>query len=451
MNRAIAYAEDDRDRERAQSAVPAGWSRRDVLVNLCLIAGSFTLSWGLVRYGAWTYASAGGINLTLSDIFFLVVLLLLLGRGQLNASPFGATTPVWFLGFLLFIGGLLASTLVNGDPLRWLSVAGQYVFALLAIPMILASFHRELLERCLVAFVMGVALSQAVTFVASFFVDYHDVWEFMGMDFITVRGRIGAFSGNANINGAMNIFGLLMALYAARRSLMSRWTLLPCAGFLVWGIFASASFTAFALAAIAVPLFCLIVWPRNTILFGVPALVVIVGLLASGAPLPGPFEERVAEALTSGDIEEAGTFAGRWQLATEAWRMSGGTLLFGYGADGYKEVSAFGAPVHVFPLLVLTEGGLVSLVGLVVMIVLLWVIGASLLKRDRIDSALTLGLLVVFTGFAFSAPHMYARLWIGPIMLAMLHSFAPRIQTYASEWTRQEELPDAPSAEHQLA
>ncbi|MBX7495812.1 hypothetical protein K3172_08075 [Qipengyuania sp. 6B39] len=451
MYRSTAYAEDDRDRERTETTVPAGWSRRDVLVNLCLIAGFFTLSWGLVRYGAWTYASAGGINLTLSDMFLLVVLLLLLGRGQLNASPFGATTPVWFLGFLLFIGGLLASTLVNGDPLRWLSVGGQYVFALLAIPMMLASFHRELLDRCMVAFVIGVALSQAVTFVASFFVDYHDVWEFMGMDFITVRGRIGALSGNANINGAMNTFGLLMALYAARRSLMPKWLLLPCAGFLVWGIIASASFTAFSLAAIAVPLFCLIVWPRNTILFGVPALVLVIGLLASGIPLPGAFEERVAEALTSGDIEEAGTFAGRWQLAIEAWRLSGGTLLFGYGADGYKEISAYGAPVHVFPLLVLTEGGLVSLVGLVVMILLLWAIGASLLKQDRVDSALTLGLLVVFTGFAFSAPHMYARLWIGPIMLAMLHGFAPRIESFARQGTRRAEPLPVPAAGHQLA
>src|SRR3546814_14363927 len=51
------------------------------------------------------------------------------------------------------------------------------------------------------------------------------------------------------------------------------------------------------------------------------AVAVAAGLfLASGAPLPKAFQERVGNAVESGDINQAGTFLNRSQIGRASWR-----------------------------------------------------------------------------------------------------------------------------------
>lgn len=415
-NREATYGEGNAFANSADhnSRKHSSFSRRIDVPFLFLFAGFFSLTWNIIR--------VENLNFTLSDFFFLALAAILLSTGRMNIRPFGSITPIWCCGLLLMLGGLFVSTIINADPIRWLSVASQYLFALLVMPMVIASFDRTTLDRCLAILVVGIAVSQAGAFIASLFFDYYDTWEYLGPDFITARGRIGALSGNSNANGAMVGYGLVVLVYVSHRRLLPGWALISSGAALVWGLIGSASFTAFALATLAVPVAFFIVSPRKALIGTVTAFVALAIFASADLPLPSAFEERVAGALASGELQQAGTFEGRWDIAKEAWELSGQTLVVGFGADGYRLVSASGAPVHVLPLLILTEGGLISLVGLLLLIAILWGYGISWIGSHRASAALVIGLLIIFTGFTLAAPHMYSRFWLGPVLLGILQS-----------------------------
>lgn len=396
-------------------AARAGDAQTRLLHGLLMVA-SLMLSWHIIRPSA--------INLTLSDAALLGALALLLIRGQLEPRPFGALTPLWLLGLALMQGGLMVSTLLGGEPLRWLIVCGQYLLAWLLLPAILMSVSRDIVWRCLIAFLLGVTASQAIALTASLFLDYQDTWDVVGLDFITATGRIGAFSGNANTNGGMIAFALPMLLFVLHKGLLPRWAGLLCGAILLGGLIATASFTAFAAAVIGLGLMALLSNPRRFLIIAVPFAVLLFGYILSGLPLPGPFESRVGAALTSGDLSSAGTFLGRLELLKESWNLAGGTIFVGYGADQYRQISAHLAPVHVFPMLILVEGGLIALIGLLAMIGVMLGQAVLGLRVDRYGGAMAIAIFAVFMVFAFSVPHMYARLWIGPLFLALAAIYA---------------------------
>ena len=89
------------------------------------------------------------------------------------------------------------------------------------------------------------------------------------------------------------------------------------------------------------------------------ALVVAVAaglFIASGAPLPETFQERVGGAVGSGDLSQAGTFVNRSELIEEAWTFAEGNILIGMGVDRYRELSNHDNPVHNLYLLIWNEG-----------------------------------------------------------------------------------------------
>ena len=164
----------------------------DKVLTLFLLIGVFSVSWHIAR--------PGNINFTISDAAFVVVLLGLIGTSRLNLAPFAGLSAAWLFSLILMLGALFVSTLVNGEITRWLIVALQYSFAYLLLPMMLASFGHKTLQRCVVFYVLGVTFSQAVGNIANIFFDYTDTAPYLGNNFITGMGRLGAFSGNANNN-----------------------------------------------------------------------------------------------------------------------------------------------------------------------------------------------------------------------------------------------------------
>jgi hypothetical protein len=141
--------------------------------------------------------------------------------------------------------------------------------------------------------------------------------------------------------------------------------------------------------------------------------------LASGLPLPKAFEERVAGAVTSGDLNEAGTFTDRAALIAEAWEMSEDHLLVGVGVDGLREISSHGAPVHEFHLLIWNEGGFMAFSGVIMLLLTMFSVAFLVVSRSRSEGALILATVVVFNIYTFSIPHMFSRIWILPVLLAM--------------------------------
>lgn len=377
-----------------------------------LLIGVFSVSWHIAR--------PGDANVTISDAAFLVVLAGLIGSSRLNMAPFAALTPAWMFSLLVMLGMLFISTLINGDVLRWLIVAVQYSFAYLLMPMMFASFDYRTLQRCVVFYVLGVTFSQVVGNIANVFFDYSDTAPYFGNNFITGMGRLGAFSGNANNNSAMTGFALILLFYVVGRKLMNPLLGLLCAVFLLWGLIASASFGGFVICLSASALVMMIRWPGKAV-FALLAVVAFAAFyLSSGLPLPAAFEQRVMGALSGGGLEEAGTFTGRMELAEEAWAMSGDTLLMGIGADSFRVVSAHQIPVHVFPLLLLTEAGLLGLIGFVGLLGLLWFQALVGVSKDPQRGIICVGVLLIFSLFTLTVPHMYARLWLAPVFIALL-------------------------------
>src|SRR3546814_2125665 len=103
--------------------VPAGheeiWDR---IARGCLLIAIFLSGWGLLRVGQ--------INLTFSDLFFLISFSISALRGRLSVTPFRSLTPFWLAGLVMLLGGLFIGSIINGDPLRWVNIALQYTVAL---------------------------------------------------------------------------------------------------------------------------------------------------------------------------------------------------------------------------------------------------------------------------------------------------------------------------------
>lgn len=397
-------------------AVPWRYRLRQLgTVRLLLGLGAFLMSWHIFRLGP--------VNFTLADAALASCMVLLATRRSLVSRPFGSLTVPFFLGLFLMLGGLLMGSAFNGDPLRWIVIAIQYLFAYMLVPMILMSAERAWLRRCLLYFVIGLALAQVIAIAASFLFTWDQLAPRMGFDFVTGKGRIGAFSGNANWNGALIAYSLPILFNAIHHRQISFVKSVPIFAALVWGLLGSASFTAFSAATLALGLFFLISNPGNLLKFGLPVLLLGTSYVALDLPLPAAFQERVAGAIESGDMDQAGTFVGRKALVEDAWKMANDTILVGVGADMFREVSVYGMPVHVFPLLILTEGGVFALLGLLIMILALCLLCFRAMRIDRDDGAMAAAILLVFIVFNFSLPHMYARLWLGPLFLALGATF----------------------------
>jgi hypothetical protein len=380
------------------------------VVRALLAFAAFFLSWRVLRLSA--------ANITASDVALLVCAFILVLRGQLNPLPFGNLTIPWILGLALMLGGLLISTLVNGNAIRWLIIGSQYFFAFALIPMALMSADRSWLRRCAVFFVVGVAISQVIGVAAASFLNFADVGTLNSPGFLTPTGRVGAMSGEPNPNAAICAFAFPFLINVVQRRDMSWKLALPCGIAIVWGLLASGSFTGFAASAIAVAIVLAMTGMGTLVRVGIPFVLVATAYIYLGGPVPEIFGERVIQALVTGDPSKAGTFPGRSVVLMEAWDLAEGNILVGLGADGYRHVSKFGIPAHIIHLLVLNEGGIIAFLGLELMLAVMVVIAFSIYRENRVDGAMCLAVVAVFLIFTMSIPHMYTRVWIVPVFLA---------------------------------
>lgn len=382
---------------------------------------SFIMSWRVLRL---TQA-----NLTLSDGLLAAAIAILVVAARLEMKPFGRLSGAWIMGLTLMLGGLLASSLYHADTNRWLIVAAQYIFAMLLFPMALSSVSSGLLRRCVLAYLYGTAASQAISLAIAPFYAEAEWLHWLGRGFFTGNGRLGALTGEPNPNGAVCAYALVILLHA----MLSRWLRLavaiPLAVLIGWGLLASASVTGFAATVIACVVFLGFSHPRNLAKVGIPFAACVGIYFAVGGPIPQTFEERVYEAMASGDPDKAGTFIGRSALIRESWAMADDNLLVGLGADRYRVESIYGAPVHNIHLLMLNEGGLICAIGLWTLFGTMFAAGFAVLGRVRLDGAACLGVTTAFMVYAMAIPHMYTRIWAGPPLLFLMWALVHLAET----------------------
>ncbi|MEW9857032.1 O-antigen ligase family protein [Novosphingobium sp. M1R2S20] len=396
-------------------AAPLGWTR----------IGSFLLA-GAVFFSTWNLARVGTINFTLTDALLLCSLMILLAQGRVTATPFGSLTPFWVGGLLMMLSGLFVSSLVNGEPLRWLNVASQYAMAYLGVTMLMMSQDPNRTRRLCAVFVMGVTASEAIGVAASFFFTLDDVLPYFGDGFISGNGRVGAMAGEPNPNGASVAFAMPMLLYCLRERILSPIVGLCCAVILVWGLMLSASFTGFTATSLAALVTITLLGVRYLARLLLAVVIAASIFLASGAPLPSTFQERVGSAVESGDLNQAGTFVNRAELMEEAWHFAEDTAFIGMGVDQYRLVSAHDNPVHNLYLLIWNEGGIIAFAGLIAMLSMLLLLAVQGFRIRPREGAMAISVVIVFLIYTSSLPHMYSRNWAVPIMLALSTIYARR-------------------------
>lgn len=380
-----------------------------------ILAAVFLATWRVFRW-SWT-------NFTYSDVFLVLAGLILLGRGQLNFKPFAGLSSLWYLGFAAMMGGLLLGSLVNGEPARWFIGSSQYFFAFVLAPMLFASLDRPVLLQSVKFFVVAVAISQVIGMVAAQFFDWSETYWTIDHGFLTPNGRIGALSGEPNLNGAACAFGAAMLAYLHLSRSVSLRFAIPCGVAIGWGLLMSASVTGFTATSLALIVMIASSGVSGVVKFGVPMVLIAACYVLLGGPLPEVFAERVGGALATGDINAAGTFVERSYLITEAWGMLDRNLLIGLGMDGYRDTSPHGLPVHNLFLLVSNEGGLLAIAGLFTLLGILLACFLSFYRWHRLEGGLGLAVLGVFIVFANAIPHMYTRMWTVPIFLGLALAF----------------------------
>lgn len=384
---------------------------RDRILRILLLIGTFLSGWNLLRVGS--------MNVTVSDIALMLCLAIVATRGRLNLLPFGPLTPYWVGALTMMLGGLFVSSVINGDPLRWANVAIQYTMAYLLIPILLMGQERRLTQMLPVFFVLGTTLSEAIGIASTFFFTMHDTVGLLGDGFITGNQRLGAMAGQPNPNGAVIAFSLPMLIYSLVKGSMPKLVGLVCGFTLLWGLMLSASFTGFFASMTAIVVTLALIGLRHVMRLGL-VLVLAAGLFfASGAPLPKAFQERVGGAVETGDISQAGTFLNRSELITEAWGFAEDTAVIGMGVDRYRELSHYDNPVHNLYLLIWNEGGAVAFIGLIGLLAMLCVFAIGGLRCSREEGGMTCAIVIVFLIYTASYPHMYSRMWVVPIFIAL--------------------------------
>ena len=376
----------------------------------------------LASYISWRPAD---MLFTLSDALFLAGAGLILLARRMPAQPLGPLTTPWLLLTGLMLTGLFIGSAAHGVADRWLIVAMQYAYSLVVLPALLLSQDPRRTLLFFKALLAGVFCMELFGIVLYFGYDgtYEEFRRF-GPDFVTGARRLGAFLGDANWNAAAITLALPFALFLRLRRQIS-----SVVFNLLMGVFLMALILTASVGGI-------VSGTASLIIFGVTArvkpsaksLVIIftaIGLAsASGYGMPKAFSERVTPALETGDVDKAGTFVGRMDLIREAWGIVENTTVVGIGVDQFREISVEEAPVHNIFLLLWAEGGLTALIGWFLLMLLVGATAWLASYRDRLASALAFSALGTFIVFSNANPHMYARFWVVPLLLAL----APALQ-----------------------
>ncbi|KGJ09523.1 O-antigen ligase family protein [Paracoccus sphaerophysae] len=365
------------------------------------------------------YLRASFAYVTLGDLFTVLALgAMMLGHG-LPLRPFGALTRAWYGCVLMLTGGLVLGSALRGDLVSGLIVASQYLFSLLVLPMVLMQRPRAEVLLLIKVFVLGMV-----------FVMAHGIWviEFDPGDarFVTPSGRLATLVERENAAASLAALAITFALWLYFIRELGIVLLLCLLAPLGYGLLLTGSNTGFFLTAIGV-VALVALSGSGRIMLGMLAMLAGLAFVILGWGelfLPDIFLKRVFGALSTGNMDEAGTFSDRMFLIREAYDLTRHTIIVGLGADQYRLISAHGAPVHNTYLLLLAEGGLLSLTGHVGLIILGLMMGwaAMVSRRGRWFGVLTVTIVVLLALVQNGLAHFYARFWAVPWCLALAAS-----------------------------
>ncbi len=372
------------------------------------------------------------LNFTISDGLFAFCAIAAIAAGGLSFQPFPRPAVLfWMGGLFLMVTGLSTSGMLSADPMRGMIVVAQYAFAFVVVPLVFFGRTFEQVVRLAKVYVYSaVAIS-----LHGIYLIHVDGQRFTV--FVTGSGRLAGLMERTNECATVLALSvpivLLLATIGSMRKLLA-WLLI---GVIAYGVLLTGSNTGLLSLVYGLGVFAILGAPWRRLLVPLSIVAIMLPLFGGwiGDYLPDAFQKRVLTALETGDISQAGTFDGRVDLIYEAVAMTDRTALIGIGPDQYRVQSEMRAPVHNVYLLLWTEGGILSLIGFI--LILLGAIGCALTSLfDRINRAFAAAIFANVTMFMFAAnalPHVYSRFWVVPIVLPMALACYGAIRDYGAD------------------
>lgn len=329
---------------------------------------------------------------------------------------------------MLLVGGLLASSVVYGDPQRGIIVSAQYFAAYFIVPLVL--LHRPLWQISILVkvFVLSILI-----------MGFHGIY-LIHIDgetytrFVSGSGRLRSFVERENECASLFAMTLPLLFWLRGMKYIRRITFWVCFVVFAYGVMLTGSNTGL-LGMLFVCFIYLVLttfssWRRLLLIFGgVSALVILLSLVGESlvrTVLPSVFQQRVLGALLSGDLALAGTFTGRYELILEALGIAENSILLGVGADQYRFISELGHAVHNAYLLLWAEGGLFAMIGFVLIIFAGFSIVPGNIRRgiSWVTGVCTFSSVSLFALLVNTVPHVYGRFWAVPLFLGIAVSLA---------------------------
>jgi O-antigen ligase len=361
-----------------------------------------------------TYLRTDIVFFTLSDLVASAAFVVMIANRRVPLRPFADMTSFWLFSVLLLCSGLIAGSLLNGDPLTGAVGVIQYVFSFVCIPLLLLG--RPARETMFLCKVMAFSLV---------FVMLHGVlYSVFSPDdarFFSRNGRLTGLIERENGVGLLAGVGIVYVMWLYFISQISGIVFLALVAPVAYGLLLSASNSGFIVAVVGIFGISFFHGSAKHILafIGIGALALAALFLFGQYFLPEVFQERVYGALTTGDSSEAGTFDGRLLLIQEAIYLIDRSIWLGVGVDQHRLISQYGAPVHNTYLLLFSEGGLVSLLGFVCLLLTLAFVGwrSFCNPETRWSGVLMFTILLMFAVALNGVTHVYGRFLSVPLLL----------------------------------
>lgn len=317
----------------------------------------------------------------------------------------------------MLISGLFVSSLFYGDPMRGITTSLQYFFCLFILPVVIAWRPLPQVQGIVKALVFAIILT------CLFGIYLINIDGETNTRWVSGSGRMMSFLERENECAALIVLTVPLVCWLrniGNISLAYFWFALIV---LSYGVLLTGSNSG-AIALTFVLFLQLIVsfsWKR---ILAAAASVAFIALALSnqGADyLPATFQKRVLGALTSGDIEQAGSFLDRVDLIKESLGVVNRNGLLGIGADQFEVISFIQTPVHNFYMLIWSEGGFLAFAGYLLLLLSGFLIGLMALKNANnfMAGVCTLSIFLTFAFLTNAFTHIYARFWFVPILTAI--------------------------------
>ncbi len=334
---------------------------------------------------------------------------------------------MWWLGIAMLLCGLLMGSIAYGNPADAFIVLVQYFFSFVVLPLaILARQHDEAILLAKIG-ILSVAVNVLVG-LGAYSVGYSGEGS-RQLALVAGNNRVSGLTDNANALAAIIVLWFPVIWYLGLVRAFKP-VLFSCAFALTFVglIFTSSnSNLAGALISGVIYLFLLGKFRIFFIWTAVVSVTAWIGITFAEKILPQKFVERVLSPLQQGDIKNAGTFDDRAELMVEAWRFLPDYYTLGMGAGQYRELSSHDLPVHNLYLLLANEGGLISLIGLLVLY--LAAVTYATLAGPETPNRIVARTTVITATLTFAAlmmnfTHIYQRAYIVPwiVSIGLLYS-----------------------------